>query len=132
MAHKGSHTGRAQQSLPTYPLSSSFTQFAALGSKRIEELADLQTELFNQLHTTNRQWLDRAQSEANFASEFASKLTAAHSIPEAVTACQEWTGRRLESLAEDGRILFANAQKFMATGFRLLSNNWLTNSGGSP
>jgi hypothetical protein len=131
MARKESHTGRAEQSLLTYPLTCSFAEFAAIGSKRIDELAILQTELLNQLQTSNRQWLDRAQSEANFASEFASKLTAARSIPEAVTACQEWTGRRLELLAEGGRILFADTQRFMETGARLLSNGWLTNSGGN-
>jgi hypothetical protein len=131
MVQKESHTGRAETYSTTYPFTSSFAEFAAIGSKRIDELTNLQTELLNQLQTSNRQWLDRAQSEANFASEFASKLTAARSIPEAITACHEWAGRRLELLAEDRRILFADAQKFMETGVRLLSNGWLTNRGGS-
>jgi hypothetical protein len=131
MAQKESHAERAEKSSPTYPFTFSFAELAAIGSKRIDELAKLQTELLDQLQTSNRQWLDRARSEADFASEFGSKVTAARSIPEAVTACQEWAGRRLELLAEDSRILFADAQKFMETGVRLLSNGWPTNGGGS-
>jgi hypothetical protein len=131
MAQKESQMGRAEKSLSTYPFASTFAEFAAIGSKRIDELANLQTDLLNQFQTSNRQWFDRAQSEANFVSEFVSKLTAAHSIPEALTACQEWAGRRLELAAEDGRILFADAQKFMESGSRLLLNGWLTNSGDS-
>jgi hypothetical protein len=131
MAQKGSQMGRAEKSLSIYPFASSLAQFTAIGSKRIDELAHLHTELLNQFQTSNRQWFDRAQSEANFASEFASRLTAARSIPEALTACQEWAGRRLELAAEDGRILFADAQRFMESGSRLLLNGWLTNSGGS-
>jgi Phasin protein len=131
MAQRESRTGRAEKSSPSYPFISGFAEFAAIGSKRIDELANLQTELLNQLQTSNRQWFDRALSEANFASAFASRLTAARSIPEAMTACQEWVGRRLELLAEDGRNLSADAQRFMETGARLLSNGWLTNSGDS-
>jgi hypothetical protein len=58
------------------------------------------------------------------ASEFAAKLTRARSIPEAMTACQEWTGRRFEMMAEDGKHAIADTQKFMKTGSRLLSNGW--------
>jgi len=72
------------------------------------------------LQETNRQWFDRAQAEANLASEFASKLTAARSIPEAMATCQEWTSRRFEMMAEDGKHLFADTQKFMEAAARLV------------
>ncbi len=64
----------------------------------------------------------RVQSEADLASEFASQLIAAHSIPDAMTACQKWTTRRLELMAEDGKHLVSDAQKFIEMGTRLLSN----------
>jgi hypothetical protein len=67
------------------------------------------------------------QSEANLASEFASKLTTARSIPDAMTACQEWSSRRFEMMAEDGKHLFADTQKFIEAGARLVSNGWLSN-----
>jgi hypothetical protein len=101
-----------------------------MGKKRIEDFVNAQTELFEALQATNRQWLDRAQTEANLASEFAAKLTAARSIPDAMTACQDWTTRRFELMAEDGKHLLADSQKFIETGARLLSNDWLTKGGG--
>jgi Phasin protein len=105
-------------------------ELAAMGQKRIEEFANTQTEFFGKLQETNRQWLDRVQSEADLASEFAAQLTAAHSIPEAMTACQKWAARRLELAAEDGKHLVSDAKKFTEMGARLLSNGWLTKSDG--
>ncbi len=70
--------------------------------------------------------------EANLASEFTSKLTAARYIPEATSACQEWTRRRFEMMAEDGKHLLANTQNFMETGARLMSSGSLwSRLGGS-
>ena len=59
------------------------------------------------------------RSELRF--QLASKLTAARSIPDAMTACQEW-GRRFEMMAEDGKHLLSDTQKFMETGAHLLAN----------
>ena len=92
--------------------------------ERFEEFAKAQTEQFNNFQETNRQWLDRVQAETNLASEFVSKLTAARSIPDAMTAYQVWGSRRLEMMAEDTRHLLDNTQKFMQTSARLLANGW--------
>jgi len=70
------------------------------------------------------------QSQAELASEFASKLTAARSIPDAMTACQDWTSRRFEMMAEDGQHLLADTQKFMEAGAHLFANGWLSKGGG--
>jgi hypothetical protein len=107
------------------------TEFVEMGKKRVEEYANIQRELLEKLQETNRQWLDHAQAEANLASEFASKLTAAHSIPEAMSACQEWTRRRFEMMAEDGKRLFADTQKFMEAAGRLMPTGSLINGGGT-
>ncbi|MGB7100885.1 MAG: phasin family protein [Xanthobacteraceae bacterium] len=127
MAQKESHTERAEKSSLPNPMS---TEFAEMGKKRIEEFVNMQTELLNEFQETNRQWFDRAQSEANLASEFVSKLTAARSIPEAMETCQEWTSRRFEMMAEDGKHLLADTQKFMEAATRLLPNGSLFKGGG--
>lgn len=57
-----------------------------MGKKRVEEFVNTQRELLEKLQEMNRQWFDRAQSETNLASELASKLTVARSIPEAMAA----------------------------------------------
>jgi len=93
-------------------------EFAAAGEKRIEGFVNAQTELYDRLQDTNRQWLDRVQTEANLASEFATKLTAARSIPDAMKACQDWTSRRIELMAEDVKHVLDDTQKFMQTGAR--------------
>jgi hypothetical protein len=103
-------------------------EFAAMGKKRIEEFVHVQTELLDELQETNRHWLDRMQSEANLASEFASKFTRAHSIPDVIVVCQEWTARHFEMTVEDGKYVLADAQKIMKTGSRLLLDGWWLSS----
>jgi hypothetical protein len=100
-------------------------QYAAIGKKRIEEFVNVQTELLDELQETNQQWFDRMQSEANLASEFASKFTHARSIPDAMTACQEWAARRYELAAEDSKHVLADTLNLMKTGSRLLLMGWL-------
>lgn len=107
-------------------------EFATMGKKRFEEFTKAQTELLDKLQEANRQWIARLQSEADLASEFAGKLSAARSIPDALSACQEWTNRRFEMMAEDGKHMFADTQKFMETAARLMSNGgWLSSRPGA-
>ena len=106
----------------TLPLN--LTELPGMGNRWIEDLVKVQTGLFEKLQESNKRWLDRLQSEANIASDFASTLATAHSIPDVMSACQEWSNRRLVMMAEDGKHLFADAQKFMETSARLL---WWSN-----
>ena len=127
MAQKESHAERTEKSsLPNLMP----TEFAKLGKKRIEEFVNTQKELVEKLQEMNRQWFDRAQVEANLASELASKLTAARSIPDAMAAYQEWASRRFEIMAEDGKHLLADIQKFMEAATHLLPNGSLIKGGG--
>jgi DNA topoisomerase VI subunit B len=127
MAQKESHAERTERSsLPNLMP----TEFAELGKKRIEEFVNTQKGLVEKLQEMNRQWFDRAQAEANLASELASKLTAARSIPDAMAAYQEWASRRFEMMAEDGKHLLADTQKFMEAATHLLPNASLIKGGG--
>jgi hypothetical protein len=56
---------------------------AETGKQRVEEFTKAQMELLDKLQEANQRWLERMQQEANLASEFASKLTVARSIPDA-------------------------------------------------
>jgi hypothetical protein len=106
-------------------------EFTSIGQKRVQELAATQAKLLEKLEESNRQWFERMQSEIHLASEFVSKLTSVRSFPDATAACQEWTSRRLQMMAEDGKHLFSDAQSLMETGARLLSTGWRANGGGS-
>ena len=114
-----SHVEGTEKSSPFSPL-----EFAVIGKRYVDELGKAQVELVGKLQEMNRQWLDRMNTEANLTSEFTSKLTSARSVPEAMTACQDWTSRRLEMIAEDGQHILDDAQKIATTGARLLSNAW--------
>ena len=58
----------------------------AMGKKRFDELANIQSDLLEVIREANQNWLDRMQSEATLASEFSSKLTASHSIADTTAA----------------------------------------------
>jgi hypothetical protein len=105
-------------------------EFVTMGKKRIKALAEMQTELFEKLQEANRSWLDRMQVEASLVSEFGTKLTGAHSIPETIATCQEWASRRMEMATEDARHVLADTQTFTETGVRLLSSGWLPEGPG--
>jgi Phasin protein len=105
------------------------SNFSELGRQRVDELVTMQKDLLERFQKTNHHWLDRAQTEANLCSEFASKLTASRSIPEAVAAYQEWTGHHLDLMAEDGMHAFKNAQTLVDVYARFLSNGGLIQIG---
>ena len=118
MAQNESQTEKS----PLFNLASG--EFAAIGKKQLEGFASAQSELLEKFEQSRRQWLDRIQSEANMASEFASKLTAARSIPDAMTVYQDWASRRLEMMEDDRKHVVAEYQKLAETGTRLWSTGW--------
>jgi len=130
MAAKETKSGQAESAtFPPFNLTPA--EFAVMSQKRIEQFVNAQSEILEELRKTNQQWVERAQFEANAGSEFASKLASAHSIPEAMTTFQEWNSRRLEMIAEDGKHLLADTQKFVEMGAHLLSNSWLSGTAAS-
>ena len=90
--------------------------------------ANAQAQFLDKPEATNRRWFERMQSEAALASKFASKLTMAGSVPDAVTACQAWASRRFEMMAEDRDHLLADYQMFTEAGAHFLWNSWQLNS----
>jgi hypothetical protein len=105
------------------------SQFSDMGRQRVEEFVNMQKNLLDRFQETHDHWCDRAQKETSLASEFASKLTASRSIPEAVAAYQEWTGQHFDLMAKDGMHLFDDAQKFVDTCTRFMSNGGMVNTG---
>jgi hypothetical protein len=96
-------------------------ELAAIGQQRFQDFVSAQVELLHQLRALNEIWLNRLRSDANLASEFTAKLTESRSIPEAMSASQEWTMRRLQMMAEDGQQLATVIQKLAETSARLLT-----------
>ncbi len=93
------------------------------------EILKMQKELLDAYEQASRNWLARVQSEINLWSEFASKLTGSHSVPDALEAYQKFVAQRMQMAAEDGRQLFEECQRMTQKVTRSLSGNWP--SGGS-
>ena len=86
------------------------------------------SELFNTLQEISRDWVARATAEVELGLKISKKLTAAHSVPDAVAAYQEWLSEEMSARAEDARLLMSNGQKLMDASSRFLSSG-LTSAG---
>jgi hypothetical protein len=82
------------------------------------------SEFFNALQEMSRDWMGRATAEVELGLKLSKKLTAAHSVPDAITAYQEWLSEEMNARAEDARLLMSNGQKVMDASSRLLSSSW--------
>ena len=100
---------------------------AESGKKRVQDIINLQSELFKYFQEANRNWFARMQTEAALASKFSAKLAAARSVPETGAVCQEWANQHIELLAEDAKRLVADTEKVVETGARVFANGWATN-----
>ena len=98
------------------------TDFTATTKKQIKAFTNAQSEALDNLQEVSHQWLDRIQAETSLASELASKLATARSMPDAMAAYQKWGGRRLEMIAEDTKHLWDDTQKFVQASARLLQS----------
>src|SRR6516225_3891967 len=86
------------------------------------------SEFFNALQEVSRDWMGRATAEVELSLKLSKKLTAAHSVPDALTSYQEWLSEEINARAEDARLLMSNGQKIMDASSRLLSSNWTSSS----
>jgi hypothetical protein len=85
-----------------------------------ERLGRFQAELFEKIQEVNRHWFERVQSEATLAAEFAAKMGAARSFPDAATVYQAWASRQLKLTVEDASYAISTGEALMDMGSRLL------------
>src|SRR5688572_17926650 len=83
-----------------------------------EVAATWQNEMLEACEQFNRAWLarvqtrlDRVQSEVALWSEFATKVTATRSVPEALEAYTKWAARQMQMTAEDNQRLLNSYQE---------------------
>ena len=124
MAENDYHTGQMESVMPFGLIPSAFM---TMGRKQIHECMKAHSELVDRFQEVNRSWLDHLQSEAALSTEFASKMTAARSIPDVAALLLEWNKRHMEMANVDAKHVLADAQKIMKVGARLLPGGWLVN-----
>ncbi len=86
------------------------------------------SELFATLREMGRNWMECGSAELERGSKLSSDLRAAHSVPDAVVACQEWFSSEMNARVEEARQFMSDGQKLMDTSARFLTNSW-TNIG---
>ena len=87
---------------------------------KTERLGRFQAELLEKIQEANRHWLARVQAETTLAVEFAAKMAAARSFPDAASVYQEWASRQLKFAVEDARYAISTGQALTDMGSRLL------------
>ncbi len=99
------------------------------GQGRTDAALALQKELLESYDQATRTWLARVQSEVSLWSELATKLTATHTVPEALEAYSKSISERMKMAADDGRRLADEAQQITRTITKSLGNGgWPTAS----
>jgi hypothetical protein len=96
--------------------------FAEMGVKSVAAGLRMQTELFETFQDISGDWFARATSEAELAFKLPRQLTNARSVPDALSAYQEWLGEWMSMRGEDGRRLVSDGRKIMDTGVRCFTN----------
>jgi hypothetical protein len=71
-----------------------------------------------------RHWMGRAMAEVELGLKLSTELCEAHSVPDAMTAYQEWWSEEINARTEDARRLTTKGQEFMAASTRILSAGW--------
>jgi Phasin protein len=112
---RDARSGSAKQNLPP-------TDFLGFGAMGVETMMQAQKELLDTFEQLNRERLGRAQQETELAAKFAGKMTSARSVPDVMTAYQEWAAKRMEMFAEDSRKLFDDSYKVFNATTRLFPN----------
>jgi hypothetical protein len=85
-------------------------------------LTAVQMEFIDTLDRANRAWFACCSEEATLASNFAKKVTAAGSIPEAAAAYQEWASQQMELFSRQAQNVFAETQDFTKACARIMGN----------
>ena len=100
----------SQTSMKSSPSSAPFDE---MGPRNVQAALRLQMEIFEVLHDVGRDWLKRAASEAELAFKLPNKLTAAQTVPAALSAYQEWLGEWMSMVSEGSRHFLADSQKIV-------------------
>src|SRR5579864_4191928 len=100
----------------------SAAQFLQFGKEHTDAMLNVHKELLDAYQDASKVWIGRVQSEVQFWSELAGKLAASRSVPEGLGTYGDGISHRLEMAAEDGRRLFEDGQKMVASITRSLSN----------
>lgn len=88
------------------------------GPNSIKAGLQYQREMLETFEDISRTWLARATTETEFVFALPARLTAARTVPDAVSAYQEWLTEWMNMIGEDSRLLLTDGGKVMGAGAR--------------
>jgi len=91
--------------------------------KRIDDATRrARVEFASTFEEMSRAVMSRATAEIELGVRFTQKLGAARSLPDVMSAYQEWLSEEMNARSEDARQFMTNSQKFITAGTRFFSN----------
>ena len=91
--------------------------------KKIGDAAlEAQSQFIKTLEEMSREAMACATAEIERGLKLSKKLSAAHSVSDAVAAYQEWLSEEMNARSEDARQFMSNSQKFVTASTRFFSN----------
>lgn len=93
--------------------------------KKIGETAlEAQNQFLKTFEEMSREAMACAAAEIERGLKLSKKLSAAHSVSDAVAAYQEWLSEEMSARTEDARRLISSGQSFMSTSSKAFTNGW--------
>ena len=81
-----------------------------------------QNEFIKTFEEMSRAVMSRATAEIELGVRLTQRLSEAHSLPDVVSAYQEWLSEEMNAHSENARLFMTNSQKFITASTRLFSN----------
>ena len=102
-----------------------FNRAVKTAQKQIGDAAlEAQSQFIKTLEEMSREAMACATAEIERGLKLSKKLSAAHSVSDAVAAYQEWLSEEMSARSEDARRFMSNSQSFMTTSSKAFSNGW--------
>ena len=94
------------------------------GNERSEAAIALQKAVLESYEQASRAWLTRMQSEIALWSDLANKVSATHTVPEALETYTKCVSQRMQMVADDGRRMFDDSQQITQKIAKSLGAAW--------
>jgi hypothetical protein len=108
------------KNLSDFPIGSA--QLLQFGKERTDAIFKVHKELLDGYEEASQAWAGRVKSEVELWSELAKKLASSKSVPEGLESYRESVSQRIQMAVEDGRRMFEEGQKLIATVTNSISN----------
>ncbi len=110
---------RNERMTSAHPLNAPFGE---AGAQNVKVGLRMQNEMVDVLQEIAREWLERTTSKTELVFKLPNKLTEARSVPDALSAYQEWFGEWMNACSEDSHHFLADSRKIMDTGMRCFAS----------